>query len=222
MSRSRQARVTAVGCPRATSAAKVGPDRMAAGLTGSASPTTSLIVFAVSRSIPLAQTATGAEGARCGARSAQVSRTACAGTASRTASTAAASAASAVATISAVERDALQVPVVAAGLRDGAREAFAPRPQHDLAPRRAGDDGERRPPGAGAHDADPPHGKPSFRLRGRGASSGIRAPAGCSPPAAPWARNARRAPAPPFPRAECRPRARRSCGSASPCRRGRR
>ena len=85
-----------MGCPRATSPAKVGPDRMATGFPGSASPRTSLIVFPVSRSIPLAQTATGTDGARCGAKSAQVARTAWAGTASRTASTAAATAGSAV------------------------------------------------------------------------------------------------------------------------------
>ena len=56
---SAQARVTAVGRPRDTSPAKLGPDRTAAGAPGRVSASTSVISFIVPRSTPLEQSTTG-------------------------------------------------------------------------------------------------------------------------------------------------------------------
>ena len=57
---SAQARVTAQGRPRATSAAKLGPERTATGRSGMTSAATSLISRSEPCSTPLAQSTTGA------------------------------------------------------------------------------------------------------------------------------------------------------------------
>jgi hypothetical protein len=80
---SRAASVTAVGMPRATSAAKLGPDRIAGTAAGAVSAIISLMNFLVPRSMPLAQTITGVRGAIKGASALATARTACAGTTSR-------------------------------------------------------------------------------------------------------------------------------------------
>ena len=53
------ASVTAVGSPRATSAAKLGPERIAGAALGAHSASSSAMNFFVPRSMPLAQTMTG-------------------------------------------------------------------------------------------------------------------------------------------------------------------
>ncbi|MNI60723.1 hypothetical protein D3C73_1159550 [compost metagenome] len=53
MAASAQARVTALGRPRATSAAKLGPDSTAAVAEGIVSASTSVISFSEPRSMPL-------------------------------------------------------------------------------------------------------------------------------------------------------------------------
>ena len=77
---SRAAIVTAVGRPRATSVAKLGPDRIAGGLPASTSPAISDIRLPLSRSMPFAQMTFGVPGAISGAMSDKASRSACAGT----------------------------------------------------------------------------------------------------------------------------------------------
>ena len=83
---SAQASVTAVGRPRATSMAKLGPDRTAAGAPGRISASTSVISLPVSRSIPLAHSTTGAPLPICGAAPSRTLRRCCAGTTASTAS----------------------------------------------------------------------------------------------------------------------------------------
>ena len=56
---SAQARVTAVGRPRATSPAKLGPDSTAGAASGRVSASTSVISFSVPCSTPLAHSTTG-------------------------------------------------------------------------------------------------------------------------------------------------------------------
>ena len=78
--------------PRATSAAKLGPDRIAGTAAGAHSAITSVMNFSVPRSIPLAQTIIGVRGAISGASNFVTARTACAGTTTRIAGACAASA----------------------------------------------------------------------------------------------------------------------------------
>ena len=66
-SSSAAASVTAVGSPRATSAAKLGPDRIAGAAPGAHSAMISFMNFLVPRSMPLAQTMTGVPAAESGA-----------------------------------------------------------------------------------------------------------------------------------------------------------
>ena len=56
--------MTAVGWPRATSSAKVGPDSTAAGRPGSTSATTSVMDAPLACSIPLEQITTGVASAK--------------------------------------------------------------------------------------------------------------------------------------------------------------
>ena len=62
MSSSSQAMVTALGRPRATSAAKLGPDRTAGVAVGIVSASTSVISFSEPRSTPLAHRTMGRPG----------------------------------------------------------------------------------------------------------------------------------------------------------------
>ncbi len=62
---SAQASVTAVGSPRATSVAKLGPERIAGVASGSTSATISVMNLCVPRSMPLAQATTGTPLATC-------------------------------------------------------------------------------------------------------------------------------------------------------------
>ena len=85
------ASVTAVGRPRATSAAKLGPDRIAGVAFGAHSAITSVMNLWVPCSMPLAQAMTGVRGAIDAASALTTERIACAGTTSRIASARAAS-----------------------------------------------------------------------------------------------------------------------------------
>src|SRR6266446_4785096 len=93
------ASVTAVGSPRATSPAKVGPDRIASFAPGKTAAAASLISAPVFSSTPLAQITTAAPGRSEGASQPAISRKCWAGTASRTAFADAAIASSPVAAI---------------------------------------------------------------------------------------------------------------------------
>ena len=77
------ASVTAVGSPRATSSAKLGPDRIAVSACGATSATISVMNLWVPRSMPLAQITTGVSAATCGASAVIASRRLCAGVTSR-------------------------------------------------------------------------------------------------------------------------------------------
>ena len=96
MSSSCAASVTAVGSPRATSAAKLGPERIAGTASGAHSAMISVMNFRVPCSMPLAQVTIGVPGADAAASALQTERIACAGTTSRIASARAASARSRV------------------------------------------------------------------------------------------------------------------------------
>jgi hypothetical protein len=78
--------VTAVGIPRATSAAKLGPDRIAGTATGAHSAMISVMNLCVPCSMPLAQTINGVCFATNDASDVTTERTACAGTTRRIAS----------------------------------------------------------------------------------------------------------------------------------------
>ena len=66
--------MTAVGKPRATSPAKLGPDRTAAGAPGKVSASTSVISFIVPRSTPLEHSTTGTPARWQGAKAVRVAR----------------------------------------------------------------------------------------------------------------------------------------------------
>ena len=83
---SRAASVTAAGSPRATSAAKLGPDRIAGSAAPALSAITSVMKRCVPCSMPLAQAITGVPGASSGAIAPAAARRCCDGTASRMAS----------------------------------------------------------------------------------------------------------------------------------------
>ena len=83
---SRAASVTAAGSPRATSAAKLGPDRIAGSAAALLCAITSVMNRCVPRSMPLAQAITGVPGTSSGAITCAASRRCCDGTASRMAS----------------------------------------------------------------------------------------------------------------------------------------
>ena len=143
-----------MGSPRATSAAKVGPESTARRARGSAAATTSLISAPLPASIPLAQMITGSAAATCGASAPATARRCCAGTARSSASAAAASASDAVAANRRIERDARQeqrVGVVAVERLDHLRLA---RPEQDIAAGAAQGLGQRRAPRPAADDAD--------------------------------------------------------------------
>jgi len=96
---SAQASVTAVGRPRATSAAKLGPERTAGQACGSASARTSVSRRFVDCSTPLAHSTTGFAGATWGASVSSTPRICWAGVTISTASAAAACVRSPVARI---------------------------------------------------------------------------------------------------------------------------
>ena len=83
---SRAASVTAVGRPRATSAAKLGPDKIAGTALGAHSAMMSDMNLCVPASMPLAQTTSGVPAATAGASAVTTERIACAGTTSSSAS----------------------------------------------------------------------------------------------------------------------------------------
>src|SRR5581483_8337842 len=91
--------VTAVGSPRATSAAKLGPDRIAGTAAGAHSAMISVMNLCVPRSMPLAQATKGTAAGRSFAAEPATARIACAGTTARTASARTASARSRVSPI---------------------------------------------------------------------------------------------------------------------------
>ena len=93
------ASVTAAGSPRATSSAKLGPDRIAGTAVGAHSAITCVMNLCVPRSMPLAQAITGMPAASTGASLRAASRKCCDGTASRIASCADRMAVSAAATV---------------------------------------------------------------------------------------------------------------------------
>ena len=78
--------MTAVGSPRATSAAKLGPDRIAGTAFGAHSAMISVMNLCVPCSMPLAQAITGVFAAIVCASDLTTERIACAGTTSRMAS----------------------------------------------------------------------------------------------------------------------------------------
>ena len=80
MAGSRLAIVTAVGKPRATSAAKLGPDNTARGEAGVSSAAISDIVLSEFVSIPLAQSSSFRRGGKSGASLITTLRRNCAGT----------------------------------------------------------------------------------------------------------------------------------------------
>ncbi len=86
MTLSAQAKVTAAGRPRATSMAKLGPERTAAGTPGSSSATTVLSNAPLRCSIPLAQMMAAAPTGQAARAWASTARRCCAGTARSTAS----------------------------------------------------------------------------------------------------------------------------------------
>ena len=79
-----QASVTAVGRPRATSPAKLGPDSTAGAACGRVSARTSVISFSEPCSTPLAQRRTGRPSRACGAKADSVARRCWAGATMRT------------------------------------------------------------------------------------------------------------------------------------------
>ena len=152
------ASVTAVGSPRATSSAKLGPDRIAGIASGAASAITSVMNWCVPRSMPLAQAMTGVAAGEMRRKRGRPPR-ADAAPASRSAmiSARAGSAMSCVTTMlrsrrTPGSRGLSRVAAIAAAV--AASRAYSV----DLAPGARGDAGQRRAPGAGAD-----HGKRELR-----------------------------------------------------------
>jgi hypothetical protein len=147
-----QARVTAVGRPRATSPAKLGPERTAGLACGTVSASTSVISFSEPCSTPLEQSRIGRPSRTCGAKAASAERVCWAGRRQapgrcRPGSELAGGA------DHRVERQAGRKTLFSWRVLIASTTSALAGPERDLAAGPGADLGQRRAPGAAADDA---------------------------------------------------------------------